>query len=219
MTTLALLAALVPLATSVAVAPVPAAATLGALRRARPWTTAGAYAAAWTLGIAAALAVSAVVVGVATLGGAREGDVIRRLVLGVLLVGAVILAGQQWHVSLAAHDPGEARVRPGVRSAVRDALAQALLDPKSLVPVAAAGTLVGTADVSAGQAGLAVGAFTLVGALPVLVPLGARLVAGRTVERGADEWRAWLAAHGRAVSVGVLLLLAGVLAGELLGHG
>ena len=89
------------------------------------------------------------------------------------------------------------------------------VNPKNLMMGAAAGTDIGSADLSTSDTVLIIAVFTLIAASTVAIPVIGYLIAAKRLREPLDRLRAWLA-HENAVIMAVLLLVIGVV---LIGKG
>ncbi|NLG49389.1 MAG: GAP family protein [Chloroflexi bacterium] len=81
------------------------------------------------------------------------------------------------------------------------------LNPKNLTLNLSAMALISEADITGGQALVALLAFVLLSSLLVAVPIVFYLVGGESVKQTLEKWRAWLAAYGNTIITVILVLL------------
>lgn len=94
------------------------------------------------------------------------------------------------------------------------ALLLAVANPKVLLLTAAAGLSIGAADLTAGQAAAAIGAFTVVAALSVTVPVALYLVLGEPMLPPLSRARDWLERNNATIMAVVFVLIGGALAAK-----
>lgn len=93
--------------------------------------------------------------------------------------------------------------------------ALAALNPKNLLVAAAAGTVIGRAELDAASVIVAVAVFAVLAALSVAIPVAAAVIAPRAAGRALTGIRTWLTANN-AVIMTVLLLILGL---NVIGNG
>lgn len=83
------------------------------------------------------------------------------------------------------------------------------LNPKNALLSLSAGAAIGALNLSGAQEGLAVGIYTLIASISIIVPTIAFLIAGQRLDKTLDAMRSWLI-HNNAVIMSVLLLMIGL---------
>lgn len=208
---------LVP-ALGVSISPVPVAASLVILLAGRPRGTSAGFLAGWLAGIALVLAI-ATRLGQATETGRAVGSVLSglALVLGLLLLA---LAARTWrrHVVRGSEAGAPAWITAVVSLAPGRALGVGLLlavvNPKNLALMLPAGIALARARLP-GEEQVFVGfTFVLVATSTVFVPVVLHRALGPRVNPVLIAARGFLARHGTAISVGVLLVVGIVLAAQ-----
>lgn len=211
-------------AVGIAISPLPVVALIMMLSSSGPRrrTSVAAFAAGWSAALAVVVAAAILTASAVPHHGphprwARWAW----LTLGLLLL---LLAAWRWHDRPRTghlHPPPSwmrtiARASPA-RSAPR-AAALLLGDPKNLALAIGGGLAVGTATATGEGRAVAAVLMVLVGSLPLLLSCATDLLrrplANPRPPRPFAEWRAWLAAHGSAVTLVTLLLLATQYLGE-----
>ncbi len=212
-----------PYALGVAISPVPIIATILMLLAPKAGGTSAGFLVGWVVGIAVAVTVFTVIASTAGLssGGspsAASGWV--KLVLGVLLL---LVAARQWQ---SRPRPGEQAKLPKWMSAIDDftapkaaglAFVLAAVNPKNLLMCAAAGTVIGSAGLSHGDAVIVVVVFTLLAASTIAVPVIGYLVAKDRMGPLLDELKVWLQDNNATVMSVLLLVIGVVLIGKGIG--
>ena len=219
---LEIIGATLPSAVAIAISPVPIIAVILMLMSERAVALGLAFLAGWVLGILVATGIFTLLGDVLPeSGGDDESQPVLAIVQLLLGAGLLVLALRQWR---SRPQPGETptlppwlstidRMRPPAATGL--AFALAAVNPKNLLVAAAAGTLIGRGAADPGTAAAAVGVFTLVAALTVLLPVVVVLVAPDPARRALSRIRAWLAANN-AVIMTVLLVILGA---NVIGNG
>lgn len=203
---------LLPVAVAILLSPLPLVPVVLLLLTSRPLANGGSFLAGWAGGLLLLAAVST-----AAASAVELWDEVptwaswTRLVLGVVLIGLgarTLLTGggtkaesPAWMAALGDYTP---------RRSATLGLLLAVANPKVLLLVLAGGVAIGAAELGPAGAALATLAFSAVAALAVALPVLARLMFGRRVERPLDAARRWLEAHNDAV-VAVVLVALGVM--------
>ncbi|MFC6044316.1 GAP family protein [Nocardioides hankookensis] len=213
---------LLPLALGVAISPVPIIATILMLLAPQARGTSIDFLVGWVAGIVVATTIFTVIASTAGLDDGSDDSSTTsawiKLVLGVLLL---LVAVRQWGRR---PKPGEEAALPKWMAAIDSftfvkALGLGFLlsavNPKNLLMCVAAGTAIGGADLSTGEAVVSVAVFTVIAASTVALPVLGFLVAHERLRHPLDELRTWLQANNVAV-MSVLVLVIGVV---LLGQG
>jgi threonine/homoserine/homoserine lactone efflux protein len=212
---------LLPLAVGVAISPIPIIAAILMLLSARAAQTGTGFLLGWLVGIIAVTVVVLALVGQA--GDTSSGkpstlSTIIKIMLGALLV---LMAGRQWR---GRPKQDETASMPKWMSAIESftfvkatglGVVLSALNPKNLIMCVGAGTTIGAAHLSGGQASIAVGVFTVIAASTVAVPVIGYLFARQRMTAPLNGLRTWLTQHNAAV-MSVLLLVIGV---ALIGKG
>lgn len=205
-------AEVLPLAIGIAASPFPIIPVILLLFTARPLAASGAFLAGWVLGIAAA---TAVFIGLASVVEAFD-EPPSWASWARIALGAVLLAwgARQW---LTRHDSDEdpAWMRSIEGSTPAEAARLGLLlsaaNPKIVLLAAAAGLVIGAADLSTSGAVGAAAVFTGVAAATVAVPVLLFAVFGERVLGPLASMRDLLRANNAAVMALVILVLGALL--------
>ncbi len=200
---------LLPVAVALALSPFPLVPVVLLLLTGRPLANGGGFLAGWSGGLLVLAAVFTAAASAVELW--DEVPTWTRLVLGFVLIGLGarkwLMGGgtkaesPAWMAALGDYTP---------RRSARLGLLLAVANPKVLLLVLAGGVAIGAAELGPARAALAALAFSAVAALAVALPVLARLMFGRRVERPLDAARRWLEAHNDAV-VAVVLVALGVM--------
>jgi len=201
-----------PLAIGIAASPFPIIPVILLLFTARPLAASGAFLAGWVLGIAAA---TAVFIGLASVVEAFD-EPPSWASWARIALGAVLLAwgARQW---LTRHNSDEA---PAWMRSIEDStpaeaarlgLLLSAANPKIVLLAAAAGLVIGAADLSTSGAAGAAAVFTVFAASTVAVPVLLFAVFGERVLGPLASMRDWLRANNAAVMALVLLVLGALL--------
>lgn len=221
---LELLGELLPYALTIAISPVPIIAVILMLMSPRPRALGASYLVGWILGIVAAAGVFTALAGV--LPEASESTdpkpavAIIQIILGALLL---LLAIKQWRSRPKKGDEPELpkwmqgidSMKPGIGLGLGFLLAA--VNPKNLLVAAAAGLAIGQQEASGAATAAALGVFTLIAALTVLLPVLIFLVAPQKATQVLDQIREWLTANNTAIMVVLFVVLGGQLLGKGLG--
>ncbi len=84
------------------------------------------------------------------------------------------------------------------------------LNPKNLLLAAAAGAVIGSADLSMGDSAVAIAVFTVVASLTIAIPVLGYLIAGERLQPTLDSTKDWLIGNNAAV-MSVLFMVFGVI--------
>ncbi|WP_354644276.1 GAP family protein [Kitasatospora camelliae] len=207
-------------AVGIAISPLPLIAVILLLATPRGRTNGPAFAAGWTGGLAAVVAlVAAAGSGLGTGGDEATWNAWLRLALGVLLL---LLALRQWrrrpragHVIAPPSWMQEVDRFTAPRAAGLG-LSLVLANPKNLVLAVGGAAAVSATPGSGATRAVAGVLLVLIGSLCVLVPLGTSLVGGKRAARLLGEWKAWTAVHNAAVTTTVLAVLGATYVGDAL---
>jgi threonine/homoserine/homoserine lactone efflux protein len=206
---------LLPLAVGVAISPIPIIAAILMLLSRRAVQTSTGFLIGWVVGIVAVTVVVLLLVGQA--GDESDGEpstlsAVIKIVLGALLL---LMAAKQWKSRPQA---GATATMPKWMSAIDSfnfAKATGLgvllsaVNPKNLIMCLGAGTTIGAAHLSGGDATVAVAVFTVIAVSTVAVPVIGFLLARQKMEGPLNSLRDWLTQNNAAV-MAVLLLVIGV---------
>ncbi|MFI5533686.1 GAP family protein [Kitasatospora sp. NPDC051853] len=205
-------------AVGIAFGPVPLIAVVLVLATPRGRSNGVAFAAGWTLTLAALAAAAVTAASALGLRGDRGGWV--QLAAGLALLGMGLgrwrNRPRQGHVTRPPRWLREVDLlTPGRAAAL--AAAQVVADPKNPVLLAGAAVAVTTTGVGPGARAVAVAVLALTGSLCTLLPLAVRLSGGaaRTATT-LGEWKAWTSAHRAAITTVVPLVLGAAYAGDAL---
>ncbi|MEV0338931.1 GAP family protein [Nocardia sp. NPDC050713] len=210
---------LLPLATGVAISPIPIMAAILMILSTNAAGAGNGFAIGWVAGIVVATSVVALAAG--SLGASTEREPSAamswvRVALGVLLL---VLAGQQWHNRFDTATPGWMRAidQLTIGKAAGLGAALAAVNPKNLLLCLSAGVAIGSSGLGSGEKVVAVVVFTVLAAASVLVVvLGYALAADRL--RGVlDDTRVWLQSNNHAVMAIVLLIMGALVLGKGIG--
>lgn len=219
---LELLGELLPYALTIAISPVPIIAVILMLMSPRPRALGASYLVGWILGIVAAAGVFTALAGVLPDAGEstdrKPAVAIIQIIFGVLLL---LLAIKQWRSRPKKGDEPELpkwmqgidSMKPGIGLGLGFLLAA--VNPKNLLVAAAAGLAIGQQEASGAVTAAALGVFTLIAALTVLLPVLIFLVASQKATQVLDQIRQWLTVNNTAI----MMVLFVVLGGQLLGKG
>jgi hypothetical protein len=105
----------------------------------------------------------------------------------------------------------------GVAGALLVGLAQGFVVIKNIPLAAGAGARLGEAELTGGEAAVALLVFALVSTAGVLVPLVVALVGGRTLTPALTAAREWLEANTSAITITVLAVLGSYFLGQGIG--
>jgi len=212
---------LLPLAIGVAISPVPIIAIVLMLLATRAGSASAGFLVGWVVGVAGATAVVTVLANTIGLSdsdsGPSAGVSWTKIVLGALLL---LVAVRQWR---SRPRPGQEATLPKWMSAIDSftfvkagalGLALAAVNPKNLLLCVAAGTTVGSADLSGGDQVIAVAVFTVIAIVSVAGPVIAYAVAREPMRHPLDELRTWLQANNAAVMATLMLVIGVVLIGK-----
>lgn len=206
---------LLPLATGVAVSPIPIIGVILMLLAPQARAASVAFAVGWLTGITAITVVVVVVADGADAGAAGTPSTVAswvKIVLGALLL--VLAFGQFRHRPAA----GEAAALPKWMAAIDSihtpqaaglGFALAAINPKNALLCVTAGVTTGQAELPTSDVVVVVAIFVLLAGVTVVVPVLAYLVAQDRMHRPLDELKGWLQQHN-AVVMGVLLLVLGM---------
>jgi threonine/homoserine/homoserine lactone efflux protein len=212
---------ILPISLGIAVSPVPVVAAILVLLSPRPRGSGVAFLLGWLLGI---VVVVWLFVMLSSLIPEHPDDASQPILATVQLaigLGLVALAVRAWR----------RRPRPGVEQpnpawvsmiasvnfprALVLGFALAAFNPVDLLVSIAAGTAIGSAELSTSETWICIGIFTLVGASTVAVPVVAYLLAEGKVRGPLEHLRAWLMQYN-ALLTGLVILVVGV---ALIGKG
>lgn len=204
-----------PLAVGIAVSPVPVIAAILMLLSPRARVTGVGFLVGWVLGILTTATVFAVLASLVpdidpSAGGTALAVV--QIVLGALLV---LLAVRQWmRRPRTGEEPELPRWMQALdRISFRGALGLGFLlssvNPKNLLLAAAAGVVIGSAELPIGQVTLLIAIFAVIAASTVAVPVIGYLFASDRLRGPLDRLKGWLAREN-AVIMAVLLFVIGV---------
>ncbi len=205
-------AEVLPLAIGIAASPFPIIPVILLLFTARPLAASGAFLAGWVLGIAAA---TAVFIGLASVVEVFD-EPPSWASWARIALGAVLLAwgARQW---LTRHNSDEA---PAWMRSIEDStpaeaarlgLLLSAANPKIVLLAAAAGLVIGAADLSSSGTVGAAAVFTVVAASTVAVPVLLYAVFGERVLGPLASMRDWLRANNAAVMAVVILVIGALL--------
>lgn len=208
-----------PAAVAVAMSPVPIIAIVLMLATPRGRGNGSAFAIGWVLGL---VVVSTVVLLVASGQSTTTSDTVSwvKVALGVLLLG---LAVRKWRTRPTS---GEEAPLPGwvsqidsfspSRSLVLGA-ALAAVNPKNLALTVAAAASIAQADLGGAATVLDVAVFVVIGSLTVVGPVVVALLAPSRAEGVLSSLRGFMAQHGSAIMMVVLVIFGVKLIGDGLG--
>jgi threonine/homoserine/homoserine lactone efflux protein len=205
---------IVGFAVGIAMSPVPIAAVILMLFAAEARTTGPVFLIGWVLGIAAVATAVVLIPGLGT--DAGEPSTTTGVIKGVLGVLLLLAAIRQWSSRPGPEDEASMpKWMAGVDSmgagaAFGLALLLSALNPKNLLLAAAAGAVIGSADLSRGDSAVAIAVFTVFASLTIAIPVIGYLIAGERLQPTLDSTKDWLIRNNAAV-MSVLLLVFGVI--------
>ncbi|MGX5695836.1 GAP family protein [Agromyces soli] len=206
---------ILPLALGVAISPVPIIAAILMLLSPKAKGTSVGFLIGWILGIVVAVGLFTLLASVIP---QNSGDAsqpiagVIKIVLGALLL---LLAVKQWRSRPKA---GEEPALPKWMSAIDTMNAGkglglgfllSAVNPKNLLMAAGAGTVIGSAGLSAGDEVIAIVVFVIIAGCTVAIPVIAYLLASKRMAGPLESLRVWLV-HNNATVMAVLLLVIGV---------
>ena len=201
-------------AVGIAVSPVPIAAVILMLFASKARVTGPSFLIGWLTGITLVVTVVLFVPGLG--GDTGEPSTTTGVIKGILGLLLLFAAARQW-VSRPRQDDETTMPKwmTGVDTmsgggAFGLALLLTVLDPKNLLLAAAAGAVIGAADLNTGETVLAVGAFTIVASVTIAIPVVGYLIAGDRIQPALDNTKDWMIQNNPAV-MSVLLLIFGVI--------
>ncbi|WP_369745512.1 GAP family protein [Paenarthrobacter sp. AMU7] len=206
---------LLPLAVGIAVSPVPIIAAILMLLSPKARSTSVGFLLGWLTGIIVPVTVFTFLSALLPESGPDAGPApiagIIKILSGALLL---LLAVKQWRSRPA---PGQRAELPKWMSAIESmtagrAVGLGLLlsaaNPKNLLLAIPAGATIANAGLNTGGTITAIGFFTVVGAITVLVPVVAYLLAGSRMANGLEKMRTWLVDSNSTI-MSVLLVVIG----------
>lgn len=214
---------LLPLAVGVAISPIPIIAAILMLLSKRAAQTSTGFLLGWLVGILAVTVIMLIVVGQAGDTSSGQPSTISsviKIALGALLV---LMAGKQWRGRPKA---GETGTMPKWMSAIESftfakaaglGVVLSAVNPKNLIMCVGAGTTIGAAHLSGGQATVAVAVFTVIAASTVAVPVIAYLAARARMAGPLDSLRGWLTQNNATVMAVLLLVIGAAMIGKGIG--
>jgi threonine/homoserine/homoserine lactone efflux protein len=212
-----------PLAIGVAISPVPIIAIILMLGTPRARSTGPAFALGWLAGLTVAGTILLVIASGNAASDAGEPATwvgLLQLAIGLLFV---LLAVKQWRGRPRA---GQEAVMPKWMRAIDSFTAgKALgigvllsgLNPKNLALTIAAASVIAQAELSDGQAAVALAVFILIGSVTILAPLAIYFALGAEAKRVLDGMKTWMADHNAAIMTVLLLVLGAKLTGDGIG--
>lgn len=214
---------LLPLAVAIAISPVPIIATTLLLMGPRARVLGPCFLTGWVLGVLTSVVAFTLLAGVLPESSSSESRPVvgtLQLLLGVALLG---LAVRQWR---SRPQPGEEQdlpawmtkidaMRPG--AALGTAALLAAVNPKNLFLAIAAGSVLGTSGLRAGEIAICTGIFVVLASALIAVPTIGYLVVPERAAPLLDSIRTWLAANNAAIMTVLLLILGTKLVGNGIG--
>lgn len=205
-------------AVGIAISPIPIAAVILMLFSSRARVNSVSFMVAWLVGIALVTTVMVMLPGLDTEGSepsTTTGWI--KLAIGLLLLTG---GARQWH---SRPGPDEEPSMPGWMGRIDDlgptgafglGFVLSAVNPKNLLLAAAAGASIGALGLSGGEATGAVGVFTLIAGISVMVPVVAYLVSGHRLDDTLDAAKAWLISNNAAVMAVLFVVFAAKLIGD-----
>ena len=206
---------MIPLALVVGLSPLPIMPAVLILMTPRARSNAAAFLAAWLV------ALTGVVVAATLITGAPDPDPVSDEGVGwikVITGGAfLVLAAVKW---LRRPRPGDAKQTPGwmtaldsytPRQAARLGALLAAGNPKNLIMALAAGAEIALLATGAASIAVAIATFVLIGSLGVGTPIVMHRVLGERAQPALARLKQWLDRNSTSLSVGVLVILGGLL--------
>ena len=212
---------ILPLAVGVAISPIPIIAAILMLLSPKAKGTSVGFLLGWVVGIVVAVTVFTLLSSVLPESDGDTSKPVKGVIQLLLGAGLLLLALRQWRSRPA---PGEQAALPKWMSAIDTMTAAkgfglgfllAAVNPKNLLMGAAAGLVIGGADLDLGANVVAILIFTVIAACSVAIPVIAYLVAAQRMAGPLESLRTWLV-HNNAAVMAVLLLVIGVV---LIGKG
>ena len=204
------LAELIPLALVIALSPFSIIPGILILHTPRPRPTSLAFLAGWVLGIAV---ITAVFVGASDLSrGATNSPTWTTYVRIAIGVGLIALGLYRWFTrNRSAHTPRWMRsitsIGPG--RAFITAIALTVANIKVFLMCAAAGAVIGTAELSTEQAWVAAAVFTAIAVSSVALPVLGCLIAGARLDDPLNKLKTWME-ENHAGLIGAILIVIGL---------
>ena len=210
----AVIGEILPLSVGIAVGPLAIIAAVLMLLSPKAKSTSLGFLAGWVLGITlAVLTFTLLSLAMPNQGsGGPSASGVVKLILGASLL---LLGVLQWRTRPV---EGEEAALPRWMASVDSMSAPkalgldfllAAINPKNLLIAASAGVIIGGADLSVGQAALAITIYVLLAACTVLIPVSTYLVASTRVSGPLDQLGTWLVDHNNVI-LAVLFLVLGV---------
>lgn len=201
-------------AVGIAVSPVPIAAVILMLFTSKARVTGPSFLIGWLTGITLVVTVVLFVPGLG--GDTGEPSTTTGVIKGILGLLLLFAATRQW---MSRPPPGAETTMPRWMTGVDTmrgggafglALALTVPNPKNLLLAAAAGAVIGAAELNMVETVLAVGTFTVVASLTIAIPVIGYLIAGDRIQPALDNTKDWMIQNNPAV-MSVLLLIFGVI--------
>ncbi len=214
---------ILPLALGIAISPVPIIAAILMLLSPKAKGTSVGFLIGWVLGIVIAVVVFTLLASIIPEQDPDASKPIAGWIKIILGAGLLFLAVRQWR---SRPKPGEAAALPkwmaaiDTMTAVRGFVLGFLLsavNPKNLLMAIAAGVIIGTGGLSAGEITLAIVIFTLIAACSVAIPVIAYLVASKRMVAPLESLRTWLVQNNATVMAVLLLVIGVVVIGKGIG--
>lgn len=215
-----LIAEIIPIATAVALSPMPIVATLLILLSVRPRVNGITFLAGWILGlILLVFIMSSLISGSEEAAGSHS---IRSIINGVLGVLLIIFALKQWEKrTRAGEKPKVPKWMASIESfsplkSFAAGLGLATLNFKNTPLGIAAATIMSRADTAAGQIELLI-VYLIIGSTTVAVPVIAVFLYGKKIQGTLNTLKEWLVYHNNAIMFVLFLILGALLLSKAFG--
>ena len=211
---------ILPLALGIAISPIPIIAAILMLLSPKAKGTSVGFLIGWVLGIVVAVVLFTLLASVIPEDDPDASKPISGVIKIVLGLALLSLALRQWR---SRPKPGEEAELPNWMAAIDQMTAGrglvlgfllSAVNPKNLLMGIAAGVIIGTAGLTAGEVTLAIVVFTLIAACTVAIPVIAYLVASKRMAGPLESLRTWLVQNNATVMAGLLLVIGVVVIGK-----
>ena len=214
---------ILPLALGIAISPIPIIAAILMLLSPKAKGTSVGFLLGWVLGIVVAVTLFTLLASVIPEQDPDASKPIAGTIKLLLGAGLLFLAVKQWR---SRPKPGEEAALPSWMAAIDTMTAGKSLglgfllsavNPKNLLMAIAAGVIIGTAGLTAGEITWTIVVFTLVAASTVAIPVVAYLAASKRMAGPLEALRTWLVQNNATVMAVLLLVIGVVVIGKGLG--
>lgn len=210
-----------PHAAAIAISPIPIIAVILMLMSSRSRQLGGMFLLGWVLGVLVATSAFTLLADVIPEPAEEGSQPVMGVIQIALGIGLLLLGLRQWR---SRPGPGTTPELPAwmtkidsmkVLAAFGLAFALAAVNPKNLLVAAAAGAVIGRADLDVIGITVTIAIFVLVASLTVLVPVLFTVVAPKSAAEALVSIRTWLTLHNAAI----MTVLFAVLGVQVLGKG